>query len=44
MIDVKFPGLLAALEQDHALAATLADARRSGVTTLDVTAVPVPTR
>ena len=37
---MKFPGLLAALEQDHALAATLADARRSGVTTLDVTAVP----
>ena len=37
---MKFPGLLRALEQDHALAATLADARRSGVTTLDVTAVP----
>lgn len=35
-----FPGLLTALERDHAVAATLADSRRSGVTTLDVTAVP----
>ena len=37
---MKYPGLLPALEADEALKATLADTRRSGVTTLDVTAVP----
>ncbi len=37
---MKFPGLLAALERDRAVADTIADSRRSGVTTLDVTAVP----
>ena len=37
---MKYPGLLQALEADRALADTIADSRRSGVTTLDVTAVP----
>ena len=37
---MKYPGLVSLLEADHGFAATLADSRRSGVTTLDVTAVP----
>nr|WP_226996256.1 transcription-repair coupling factor [Tessaracoccus flavus] len=37
---MKYPGLLPLLEADKALSATLADSRRSGVTTLDVTSVP----
>ena len=36
---MKYPGLLSVLEGDEHFAATLADARRPGVTTLDVTAV-----
>lgn len=36
---VKYPGLLSELESDRGFAATLADARRPGVTTLDVTTV-----
>lgn len=37
---MKYPGLVSLLEADHGFAATLADSRRPGVTTLDVTAVP----
>ena len=37
---MKYPGLLSLLEADRGFAATIADSRRSGVTTLDVTAVP----
>ncbi len=37
---MNFPGLLRALESDSTLAATLADAARPGVTTLDITAAP----
>ncbi|SHJ29463.1 transcription-repair coupling factor (superfamily II helicase) [Tessaracoccus bendigoensis DSM 12906] len=36
---MKYPGLLSLLEADRGFAATLADARRPGITTLDVTAV-----
>lgn len=36
---MKYPGLLSVLAGDEGISATLADARRSGVTALDVTAV-----
>ncbi len=37
---MKFPGLLSALEADHAIQATASDARSAGVDALDVTVVP----